>query len=216
MMKIALIGGTGNIGKGLALRWAKNHDILIGSRSGAKAEEAALRYKEILSGQVNIKGCSNTEAVKEGEVVVLSIPYRHIKSTIEPIRDFFTCQIVISPASPMEKRNGYFIYTPPAEGSLALEVKRVLPGTVRLFSAFQNIAAETLADTNRVMEGDVIVCGDDPEAKRVVMGLAAEIKNLRPLDGGPLEVSSMVEALTPLMLTVGLKNKIHSPQMKIV
>jgi hypothetical protein len=216
-MKIALLGGTGDIGEGLALRWASNHEIIIGSRKEQKAKDAVARYEKILQKfriSCNMSGRENAEAAQEADVVVLSIPYKHIVATIKQIR--FSDQIVITPAVPMKKVKNCMIYCPPKEGSCALLVQKALPRSAKLVAAYQSVAAEKLADVSKPAEGDVIICSDDDHAKKVVMQLTADIKNLRPLDGGPLAASAMVEALVPLLINVELKNKVRHPTIRIL
>ncbi|MFQ6136203.1 MAG: NADPH-dependent F420 reductase [Candidatus Hydrothermarchaeales archaeon] len=218
-MKIALLGGTGNVGGGLALRWARNHEIIIGSRGREKAEGAADNYTKQLAEKhipCNILGCDNATAIKRANVVVLSIPYEHVISTIDKTRESFRDKIVITPVVPMKKADGYFIYTPPKEGSAAVEVKNALPESTKVVSIYHSIPSEKLADLDKVLEYDVIICGDDENAKHVVSDLTKEIKNLRPLDGGPLAVSSMVEAMTPLLMNIMIKNRLKNPSIKFL
>lgn len=216
-LRIALIGGTGNIGEGLALRWGRNHEILIGSRKNEKADYAADDYTKKLKAKgvsCNITGYDNATAVSKSDVVVLSIPYAHIFTILEQIRGSFKDQIVISPVVPMKKVDGHYIYTPPNVGSAAIEVKDALPNDTKVVSIYHSIPSEKLMNLDLELEYDVVICGDDADAKHVVSDLTREIKNLRPLDGGPLIISSMVEAMTPLLLNIGLKNNLKSPSIK--
>jgi len=209
-MKIAILGGTGSIGGGLALRWATTHEIIIGSRKFDKAQLTADEYRNVLeesSGKsCSIYGCLNADAVKEAEVIVLSVPYEHAVSTIETIRHNLEQQIIVSIVVPMEKAD-FFKYMPPATGSAAMEIKSLLPEGVKLVSAFHNISARKLYMTDYKLDMDVFICGDDDEANRVVCKLVKDINNLRPLIAGPLEVSSMVESLTPLLVNLAIFNK---------
>jgi NADPH-dependent F420 reductase len=208
-MKIAILGGTGSIGNGLALRWALKHDIIIGSRKYEKAEFTADECRKILvesSGKsCSIYGCLNADAVKDAEVIILSVPYEHVESTIETIRPYLKQQIVISIVVPMEKAV-CFRYKPPASGSAAMEIKGMLTDGVKLVSAFHNIAAKKLYGTDEI-DMDVFICGDDDEANSVVSRLVMDIPKLRPLIAGPLEVSSMVESITPLLVNLAIYNK---------
>jgi len=216
-LRIALIGGTGNIGEGLALRWGENHEILIGSRKNEKADYAADDYRKKLKENgvsCNITGCDNASAVLKSDVVVLSIPYEHVFTVLEQLQEVFKDQIVISPVVPMKKVDGHYIYTPPDVGSAAIEVKDALPNGTKVVSIYHSIPSEKLMDLDLELEYDVVICGDDEDAKHVVSDLTREIKNLRPLDGGPLIISSMVEAMTPLLLNIGMKNNLKSPSIK--
>lgn len=129
-MKIAVLGGTGRIGEGLACRWAPRHEIYIGSRDIEKAKEAACGYACRLTDrglECNIDGTSNKEAVENADVVVLSVPYEAVLELIECLRPVLKNQIVISLVVPM-KKNQWFEYTPPQEGCAALRIQRMLPG----------------------------------------------------------------------------------------
>lgn len=218
-MKIAILGGTGSIGGGLALRWALDHDIIIGSRKYEKAELTAEKYRAALkesSGKTcSMYGCLNEDAVKDADVIVLSVPYEHAVSTIESIKPNLKEQIVISIVVPMEKGE-FFKYSPPASGSAAMEIKNKLPEGVKLVSAFHNVSAKKLYNTNNELDMDVFICGDDNEANQAVCRLVEDIRKLRPLIAGPLEVSSMVESLTPLLVNLAIYNKMKHLGIKCV
>lgn len=210
-MKIALLGGTGDIAEGLVLRWSKiGHEIFIGSRSDEKAKGIASEYKETLSKlgvNSRIEGMVNAEAARAAEAVVISIPFEYATSTIRQIRDSFANQIVISPVVPMVKKGKVFVYSLPPQGSAALEIKEVLPGSVKLVSAYHNLPAKALREIDHVLNYDVVICGDDKDAKDVVKGITEEISHLRVLDAGPLESSMMIEAITPLIINLNMRHK---------
>jgi NADPH-dependent F420 reductase len=218
-MKIAILGGTGSIGGGLALRWALNHDIIIGSRKYEKAELTADKYRTVMKESAgkscSIYGCLNADAVNEADVIVLSVPYEHVVSIIETIKPNLKEQIVISIVVPMEKAD-FFKYTPPACGSAAMEIQSMLPKGVKLVSAFHNVSAKKLYNTNEELNMDVFICGDDNEANLVVCKLVEDIPKLRPLIAGPLEVSYMVESLTPLLVNLAIYNKMKHLGIKCV
>lgn len=217
-MKIAIVGGTGFIGEGLALRWARNHEILIGSRDPNKARKAAPEYVESLSCRgisSIIKGYSNEEAITEAEIVVISVPYESVPGVLGNARPFFKDQVVVSLVVPM-KKNDYYEYTPPPQGSAALEMRDILPTEVKIVSAYHNVSAKKLCNLDLEIEGDVVVCGDDDDAKKMVMSLTREIRNLRPFDGGPLRSSYMIEALTPFLLNLGKRNGMRDLGVKFV
>lgn len=218
-MKIAILGGTGKIGRGLALRWAPKHEILVGSRSAEKARKAVEEYKrELLNQGISdrVSAHDNADAAKLSEVVVIAIPYEHAVETLREARNAFKNQVVISTVVPLKKVDGYFAYTPPKEGSAAVEIRNVLPRSVRVTSAFHTVSSEKLADLGAELDNDVVICGDDAQAKKVVSELVREIKNLRPLDGGPLELSGMIEAFTPLLVNIGIYNRIKYPSIRFV
>ena len=210
-MRIALLGGTGDIAEGLVLRWSKiGHEIFIGSRSVEKARGIASEYRETLSKlgiDSRIEGMINAEAARVAEAVVLSIPFEHAASTVRQIRDSFTNQIVISPVVPMVKKGKVFVYSPPSQGSAALEIKEALPETVKLVSAYHNLPAKALREIDHVLNYDVVICGDDKYSKDVVTRITEEIPALRVLDAGPLESSMMIEAVTPLIINLNMRHK---------
>lgn len=217
-MKIAILGGTGDIGEGLALRWAKKHEIIIGSRNIEKAREASARYIELLK-QANISaqisGVENHVAAKVSEVVVFSIPYQHAISTAMQLKNSFTDQIVISPIVPMSKKDRYY-YDPSKDGCAALELKAALPESVKVVAAFQTIPANKLRNLDLQLDSDVVVCSDNAEAKQTVMKLVREIPNLRPLDGGTLESACYIESLTPLLINLAIENKMKDLSIKFL
>ncbi|MCZ7401241.1 MAG: NADPH-dependent F420 reductase [Candidatus Methanoperedens sp.] len=218
-MKIAILGGTGSIGEGFALRWAEKHEILLCSREIDKAVSSAGKYTETLVDKgffcCGITGCRNETAVGDADVVVLSVPYQGVINLLKELRPCFTDQIVISLVVPM-KKNKWFEYTPPKQGSAALEIKEILPDTVKVVSAYHNVSAKKLANPELSLDYDVVVCGDDEGAKRTVMGLTREIKNLRPLDGGGLASSYMIESLTPFLINLAIRNGLSDLGVKFV
>ncbi|MDD2834512.1 MAG: NADPH-dependent F420 reductase [Methanothrix sp.] len=215
-MKIALVGGTGDIGMGFALRWGEKHEIIIGSRSAEKARESASAMMQLLGAAGNIQGSDNASAITSADVVVLCVPYEHLAYVTSGLRDSYNSQLVISPVVPMAYNGKFFQYQPPYEGSAALQARSLLPQGVKVVSAFHTICAAALQDTDRVMKADVFICGDDAQAIDITTQLAGEIKSLRPLIAGPLGVSSMVESLTPFLLNVARKNKIKDAGIAVV
>ncbi|MDP2767246.1 MAG: NADPH-dependent F420 reductase, partial [Candidatus Methanoperedens sp.] len=186
-MKIAILGGTGSIGEGFALRWAAKHDIMLCSREVDRAVKAAQEYTGTLLNKgmlcCGIAGCTNETGIKDVDVVVLSVPYQGVVQLLKNLKPCFKDQIVISLVVPM-KKNKWFEYTPPKQGSAALEIRDILPKSVKVVSAYHNVSAKKLANLESSLDYDVVVCGDDEAAKRTVMELTREIKSLRPLDGG--------------------------------
>jgi NADPH-dependent F420 reductase len=214
-MKIALVGGTGDIGMGLALRWADSHEIIIGSRKADKALESASQVAEIVKDS-KIWGTDNAQAVEAADVVVLCVPHEHLISVTSDLRGSYSQQLVISPVVPMVYSGKFFQFVPPQAGSSAMQARTLLPEGVKIVSAFHTICAAALQDRDKELKADVIMCGDDAEALNTVTGLVQEIKTLRPLRAGPLQASAMVESLTPMLLNVARKNKIKDAGIKIV
>ncbi|MFZ3058417.1 MAG: NADPH-dependent F420 reductase [Candidatus Methanoperedens sp.] len=218
-MKIAILGGTGSIGEGFALRWALKHEISICSREIEKAVKAAGDYSGTLLSKgllcCGITGCSNETAIGDADVVVLSVPYQGVVPLLKNLRPYFKDQIVISLVVPM-KKNKWFEFTPPEQGSATLEIKDTLPESVKVVSAYHNISAKKLANLELSLDYDVVVCGDDEGAKRTVMELTKEIKALRPLDGGGLASSYMIESLTPFLINLAIRNGLSNLGVKFV
>lgn len=205
-MKIAILGGTGHFGKGLSFRWSKNHEIIIGSREERKATQAADSFNAELrkfSIKRSIVGMENRQAVQQAEIIVLSLQFDHLLPLLKEMRPLFDSKIVFSPVVPLVKKE-IFQFAPPPEGSAALAIRNLLPGSCRLIAALHTVPAAEMKDLGKKLEGDVVVCGDDRESKILVKKLVEEIEELRVLDGGPLEVSKMVEPITPLILNLKL------------
>lgn len=218
VMKIAILGGTGDIGEGLALRLARVHQIIIGSRDEAKAKEAADGYNKLLKGRGlkdDIRGMSNQEATREADVAVLAVKFEYAIQTLQSVVDELDGKVVVSPIVPMSKQK-LCAYTPPEKGSAARQMCSVLPPEIHMVVAFQTLPAPRLADLDDPLGFDVIVCSDDEEAKQMVMRLVTDLGNVRPLDGGGLEEAKLVEALTPLLINLAIKNKLKPLSVKFV
>ncbi|OPY46971.1 MAG: 8-hydroxy-5-deazaflavin:NADPH oxidoreductase [Methanosaeta sp. PtaU1.Bin028] len=215
-MKIALVGGTGDIGTGFAVRWAANHEIIIGSRKAEKAEESARVVMQTLDQVGRVCGTDNASAIAASDVVVLCIPFENIPSVTLDLKDCYSHQLVISPIVPMRYNGRFFQYCPPPEGSAALQAKSMLPDGTRIVSAFHTICAAALQAKERELIADTLLCGDDCQAIKLAAGLAREIKSLRPLEIGPLETSPLAESLTPMLLNAARKNKIKDAGIRIV
>jgi len=223
-MKIGIVGGTGGMGKGFALRWCINHDILIGSRDASRATTAAEEYTKLANeiyGKVNgtIKGNDNLSIAKESDVLILSIPYENIDTTcsqlLPEIKD--EC-VVVSPIVPMTKTEAGFEFIPLKENkpfSYQLVVKYMKDKT-KLVSAFHVISEKKLENPSLVLDYDIFVCGDDKGSVNVVNELINEIKGLRPIYLGPGSFSYFAEMATPLLLNAMIKNKLKNPGIKIV
>ncbi|MBN2734767.1 MAG: NADPH-dependent F420 reductase [Methanomicrobiaceae archaeon] len=216
-MKIGIVGGTGHIGQGLAHRLSHNHEIILGSRDIEKASYAsectikALKERGIES---MCSGAVNQEAVDKGDIVVLSVNYKNLESTLDSLTGFEN-KIVISPINPISKGD-HFYYDPPADGSAALAVKRLLPENAKVVSAFNNIAANKWKQLDDELDYSVAVCGDDHEAKKIVMGLVNEVSLLKAVDAGPLAMSSVVESITPLIFNIAKYNDMKDVGIKFI
>ncbi len=241
-MKIALIGGTGSIGKGFALRWGQKHQVIVGSRNQEKAQAKATEYNCILKDhgfKANITGEVNAQAASEADVVLLAIRYGQIASTIEQIRPGLSGKVIISVVVPMEKNSciivpgeapleisaesredykaDYFCYVTPPSGSAAQEIAALLPeGADELVSAFHTVPAAKLSNLDVELDYDIGVCGNSMRSKSIVFDLVRDIPGMRPMDIGPLETSSMVESITPLLVNVAIRNNMKDVSIKFV
>ncbi|MGI0063521.1 MAG: NADPH-dependent F420 reductase [Nitrosopumilaceae archaeon] len=223
-MKIGIIGGTGGMGKGFAIRWCINHDILVGSRDAERASKSAEEYTNTAKeayGKINgsISGNDNVSIAKESDVLVLAIPYENIDSTcsqiLPQIKD--SC-VVISPIVPMTKTELGFEFIPIKENkpfSYQLVVKHMKDKS-KLVSAFHVISEKKLVNPTLTLDYDIFVCGDDQNSINVVNGLINEIKGLRPIYLGPGSLSYFAEVATPLLLNAMIKNKLKNPGIKII
>jgi 8-hydroxy-5-deazaflavin:NADPH oxidoreductase len=222
-MKVGIIGGTGGMGKGFAIRWCSNHDILIGSRDATKASDAAREYtmlaKEHGSTKENIKGSDNLSVAKEADILVLSIPYENIDSICSQLLPSVkeSC-IVISPIVPLTKTEaGFELISFKEKKPSAFElVQKYMRDKSKLVSAFHTISEKKLVDPKLVLDSDIFVCGDDENAISVVNGLIKEIKNLRPILLGPGSLSYLAESATPILINAMIKNKMKNPGIKII
>ena len=223
-MKVGIIGGTGGMGKGFALRWSKNNDVIIGSRDASRASSSAEEYTNLAKesfGEINgtITGKDNLSVAKESDVLVLSIPYENIDSLCsEILPEIKESCVVISPIVPMVKTDVGFEFIPIKENkpySYQL-VSKYLKDKSKLVSAFHVISEKKLVNPTLVLDYDIFVCGDDKESVEVVNGLINEIKGLRPIYLGPGKLSYMAEISTPLLLNAMIRNKIKNPGIKIV
>ena len=223
-MKIGIIGGTGGMGKGFALRWSQNHNVIVGSRDATRASESAKEYTNLAKesfGEINgtITGNDNVSVAKDSDVLILSIPYENIDSVcseiLPAVKD--SC-VVVSPIVPMVKTDVGFEFIPIKENkpfSYQLVLK-YMKNKSRLVSAFHVISEKKLVNPTMVLDYDIFVCGDDKEAIEVVNGLINEIKGLRPIYLGPGELSYLAEISTPLLLNAMIRNKIKNPGIKII
>jgi NADPH-dependent F420 reductase len=219
-MRIGLLGGTGDMGMGLALRWGNKHEIYVGSRSRERAESSACEYTRIAGsrGTVNarIVGMLNDEVVKLSEVVVFTVPYEPSIELATRLASLFKGKLVVSPIVPLKRDDGLFFHNPLKGTSAAEELKEIIHADAKVVSALHTVPAGRLIREGALPNNDVVVCGDEKEAKEVVMSLIREIEGLRPVDGGALRNSRLVEALVPLLLNISRTCKIKEPMIKFV
>jgi hypothetical protein len=211
-MRIALIGGTGAIGAGLALRWAKDtdHEIVIGSRDPERAREAAAEYQQTAGAYgsaAKVTGFENAMAADRAEVIVLAVPPYHIAATIEAIADRLVAgDVLVSPAAGLRRDEAGFHSRPPSAGSVTQLAAEVAPEEVAVVGAFHNLAAGRLAELDAPLEVDTLVVGDDEQAVQTTMALAAEIEGLRPVFAGGIGVAAEIEGLTAVLINIAEAN----------
>ncbi|ADQ68305.1 NADPH-dependent F420 reductase [Halogeometricum borinquense DSM 11551] len=211
-MRIALLGGTGDIGEGLALRWAyhTDHDIVIGSRDPEKARAKADEYETELSSRgrdVKVTGFENKMAADRARIVVLAVPPYHVADTIEAVEDSLSeDDVLVTPAAGVKRDDDGFHYHPPKAGSVTQLVADAAPDGIPVVGAFHNLAAGRLANLDAELDIDTLVVADDFDAKDTVSRLAEEIDGLRALDAGGIANAAEVESVTPLLINVAQNN----------
>ncbi|MBV1686819.1 NADPH-dependent F420 reductase [Novosphingobium sp. G106] len=192
MASIAVIGGTGHLGKGIARRLAKaGHDVTIGSRAAEKAEGIAAEMG------LGTKGASNDDAAVGKDVVIVTVPYENQEATLKQIKDKVGSAIVVDTTVPLVPPKVMRVQLP-AAGSAAAEAREHLGPDIRFVTAFHNVAAHIL-DTDAKVDCDVLVFSDDVEARNTVVGLVNDM-DLRGLSGGALVNSAAAEAITSLLI----------------
>lgn len=192
------------------MRLSPLYDVVVGSREQDKAEATCTMGRDLLKKRgktCSLTGVTNQGAIDAADIVILAIPFKHLAGTLSTLHGFEN-KIVVSPVNPMEKQD-HFVFVPPAEGSAALMIRRMLPKEARICSAFNTIAANKWKSLDEELEYSVPVCSDDAEAKREVMAIVNSISRFRAFDAGPLAVSCMVESLTPLLLNIARYNKMR-------
>ena len=207
MSALALIGGTGPEGLGLALRFAAaGKQIVIGSRIAERAAEAAATVRAAVPGS-SVRGCGNTEALTHAERVFLTFPYAGLASFLASARTALSGKLVIDVIVPLTVRNGFFELTPiDGAASVGELLQQTIP-SARVVSAFKNLSAEKLRDLSESLEGDVVVCGNDPDARAEVAALVGFLPGLRAVDAHGIANARYLEAMTALLLNLNRSYK---------
>jgi hypothetical protein len=210
---IAILGGTGQEGSGLAFRWAfAGHDVIIGSRSGDKALATAAELNALLTGRGHVRGATNLEAAREAEIAVLTVPYSAQRATADEVRAELEGKILVDvtvPLAPPVDR----VQLPNGE-SAVLALQRALGPGVIVVSAFQNVSATHLKTASHVIDCDVLVCADDKAARERVVALA-EDAGLRGIHAGALANSAAVEAMTSVLIAINKHYKVRASGVRI-
>jgi NADPH-dependent F420 reductase len=214
---IAILGGTGKEGRGLALRFAAaGFPVVIGSRDAAKAQQKALGLAEHLPGAI-ISGGENTAIVAQADMVFLCVPFDGASELMEACRPFWKGgAVLVDTTVPLrfESGNAMLLNLPVPSGSEHLATQ--LTAGCSLVAAFKTIAAHALAELDTPLDCDVLVCGDHEAAKSRVMAVAAAISGLRVLDGGPLRNARALEAMCALAIGLNRRYKAKSTRFRIV
>ncbi len=210
---IAVIGGTGPAGMGLALRWARaGEEVIIGSREAARAQQAAEAIRQRVGENARVSGLENSAACAATDLLVLTVPFgaqagllKQLKTAIRPgsILIDATVPLAASIGGRASRTVGVW------QGSAAQQAAELVPKGVSVVAAFHNVSADVLNGDGDV-DCDVIVCSDEPKATEIAMGLAVKIPRIRAIDGGRLENARIVEQITALLIGLNIRHKGHS------
>ncbi len=209
---IPIVGGTGALGAGLAVRWARaGAPIAIGSRSAERAEEAAAKVREAVPG-AEVEGLLNEEAARRAEIVFLTVPFRaqsenlnNLREALRPGQILVDCTVPLAAAVSGKATRSLGVW----QGSAAQQAQEMVPEGVTVVAALHTVGAPTLAGGAELDE-DVLVCGDRKADKTRVARLIELIPGLRPVNAGPLEMARIVEQLTPLLISVNSRYEAHA------
>jgi 8-hydroxy-5-deazaflavin:NADPH oxidoreductase len=210
---IAIIGGTGPAGMGLALRWARaGETVIIGSREKTRAQEAAGSVRRRVGDQARISGLENSAACAAADILMLTVPFEGQASLIKQLRPAMTAgSILIDATVPLASGVGGRASRTLGvwQGSAAEQAAELVAAEVSVVAAFHNVSAELMGGDNP-LDCDVIVCSDDPDAAQLTRELAGKIPGIRPIDGGKLENARIVEQITALLIGLNMRHKGHS------
>jgi NADPH-dependent F420 reductase len=216
---IAVIGGTGDLGYGLALRWAKaGRKVFIGSRSAERAVKAANEIRESAGAESQVQGLANADAVLQAWIVVIAVPFAAQAEILASVKEKLrTGQTVVICTVPLEAAIG----GAPTRtlglwaGSAAEQAARTLPDTVHVVAAFQNVSAHAMQDLAGTVDCDVIVCSDDAEVRVRLRPWIEAIPGCRYVDGGKLENARVVESFTAFLIGVNRRHKVQASGIRI-
>jgi NADPH-dependent F420 reductase len=216
--RIAILGGTGAEGSGLAYRWAKaGEQVLIGSRDAGRAAETAKLLRGRIGGAAQIEGMDNVSAAAACDVAVMTVPFSGAAALLKQLKDIWKPgTTVIDTTAPLAATVGGAATRMLGvwQGSAAEQTRELLPPGVSLAAALQNLGAELLRG-NEPVDCDVLVCSDDEKAKQVASELVAKIPGARALNGGKLENARIVESLTALLIGLNMRYKVHGAGIRI-
>jgi NADPH-dependent F420 reductase len=209
---IAVLGGTGPAGTGLALRWARaGETIVIGSRDRQRAQEAADKIKQKAGGQARVSGVENSAACAAAEILVLTVPFegqaallKQLKPAIRPGSILIDATVALAASVGGRASRTLGVW----QGSSSEQAAELVPRGVSVAAAFHNLSADRL-NGDEPLECDVVVCSDDPNALQLTRALAAKIPGVRALDGGKLENARILEQITALLIGLNIRHKGH-------
>jgi NADPH-dependent F420 reductase len=210
---VSIIGASGALGFGLALRWGRaGVPVVIGSRDAARAQEAARRAQAAVP-EGDFTAAENAEAATRADIVVLSVPFRNQSETLTNLKGSLReGQIVVDATVPLaaavsgRATRSLGVW----QGSAAQQAAEMVPDGVRVVSALETVSAAHLGDLEHVLDEDVLICGDRREDKQAVMELIERIDGLRAVDAGRLEMARITEQLTPLLISINVRHKTHA------
>jgi NADPH-dependent F420 reductase len=212
ILTLAIIGGTGNVGPGLAYRWAKaGYHVIIGSRTSEKAKRVAAEVNERLNRDV-VHGMVNQEAVDACDIAVLTVPYEAQTATLETLKDHLQGKVLVVTTVPLISPDVNLVQLPEA-GSAAQEAQDILGDGVHVVAAFHNVAKVHLKGDDPI-PCDVLVCGDDEEAREQALRLVAAAK-LVGWDAGPLQNAGVVEGLSFILMGINKRYKIKGAGIRV-
>jgi NADPH-dependent F420 reductase len=210
---LAILGATGALGNGLAFRWAKaGYPIIIGSRATEKALKSAEELNQRI-GLESVQGMDNKDATVAGDIVVLTVPFSNQRRILETVRDELQGKILVDATVPLIPPKVRTVQLPPG-GSVAKASQEFLGEGVRVVSAFQNIAADHMQEDHAV-DCDILVCGNDPDARESVIQLVVAL-GLRGWHAGRIDNSAAAEALTSLLIFINNHYKIKGAGFRII
>jgi len=208
---VCVVGGTGALGFGLALRLGRaGVPIIIGSRDEQRAQEAAKRASDVIP---ECAGRQNEDAVEGAKIVILSVPFRNQSETLGNLKGVLKPdQLLVDATVPLAAAVGGKATRTLGvwQGSAAQQAQEMVPDGVRVVSAFHTVSAALLGDLDHELDEDVLICGDRREDKAEVANLVDAIPGLRAVDCGPLEMARIVEQLTPLIISINVRNKVRA------
>jgi len=215
LITIAVIGGTGPEGTGLALRWARaGYRVIIGSRSSEKAIAHAQALTDRLGGTSVVAGMANPEAARVADLVVLTVPYEAHRTLLEELRPVLAGKILVDVTVPLVPPGVTTVHMPSA-GSAGAEAQEVLGEQVSVVSAFQNVSKDHLADPDEPINCDVFVCGNNKDAREQVLKLA-EAAGMRGWDAGLIQNAMVAEGLTSILIGINKQYKVRGAGIRIV